>query len=231
MRTAILFPALAMALAGCAPEPAGVSTEVATRDTTVNVQATDEGDGPTVKVRLLGPFGPYSLAGGDALHLTIAGEAWPLREIEDADGPAYLAEPDVLSGDLVLDFERPHDHSARGLTAPMPPPFSLTAEGSTAGDPFAMQWSPTAIGVPIVVTLEGDCIQPFGRPLATDTGSYAVSPAELRHASTSAAATCPIRVTLARALTEQRALVPPYEGGWFYVSSSQSRTVEVAWEP
>ena len=97
MRSLLLLPTLAMALAACVPEPAGVSTEVATRDTTISVTATDEGEGATVIVRLVGPFGPYELAGGDALHLTIAGISWPLRVVDDPD--EYLRmSPIVLAG-------------------------------------------------------------------------------------------------------------------------------------
>jgi hypothetical protein len=223
--------AAAGALAGCALGPAGDSGEVSTRDLTITLGALDDGGGAVVTIKLTSPLGSVRVAGGDSLRLTAAGAEWPLREIDDENGTRYVAELGSVSGDVVLDLERRDDRSARGLTATIPPPFTLAAQGISAGEPLSLTWDPGAGDYTVLLTIEGDCIRTLTRGLAQDTGSYAVDPAELQHSSPSAPATCPLQVTLARSSGAQGALVPPLPGGWFYASTAQSRTVEVAWEP
>lgn len=226
----LLVLGAAGAIAGCELEPGHDSGEVSTRDLQVSVEASDEGSGAAVRIELTGPnpIGNLRLSGGDSLSLSIAGVAWPLREIE-ADGRfAYEAHPDGLVEDLVLDLVRSEDRSALDVGIPAPPPFTLTAAGLTGGEPLTMAWDAAPGEHALDLRLEGDCIGSFFRPLATDVGAYAVSQAELPLPTS---LPCPLRVTLTRTSTTQRPLLPGIEGGNVYAHIVQRRATEVQWLP
>jgi hypothetical protein len=226
-----LLCAAAGSLPGCALEPTGDSIDVSTRDLTISLIAADEGSGAAVTIRLSSIIGPVRLAGGDSLRLTAAGTERPLREEEHEGATLYVADLENVSGDLVLDLERPDDRSVRGLTATLPPPFTLASQGISAGQPLLLTWDPGPGGYDILLWIEGDCIRTLSRSLAVDTGSYAVDPAEFQRVSPSAPATCPLLVSMTRSFSVQAPLVPPLQGGWFHASATQRRALEVAWEP
>jgi hypothetical protein len=219
------------ALAGCALDPVPDSDLVSTRDLSIQLTAADDGGGAGVRIRLTGPLGAVRLAGGDALRLTAAGAVWPLVEMEASDGTAYVAELGAFSGDLVLDLERPNDRSALGLTAAMPPPFTLAAQGVSAAQPLVLTWEPGAGDYNVRLSIAGDCIRPLARDLAADTGSYTVQAAELVVPGPNAPATCPLVVSLSRVFTTREPLVPSLEGGSFDATATQARSIEVSWQP
>jgi hypothetical protein len=233
MRLQALILALscgASALAGCEPVPLRESTEVSTRDLQIGVDAIGEGSGAEVVIRIGSPLGAVKVAGGDSLRLTANGVSWALRVEEADDGPVYVASLGAPSGDLVIDLERPSDRSVLGLAVAFPPPFTLTVSGSSAGEPFAFAWEAAEGTWTLGLSLEGACIEPFARPLAKDTGSYAVDPAELRHRP-GAPATCPLEASVTRSSSSQRPLIPGVEGGWFNARATQTRAALVSWDP
>jgi hypothetical protein len=228
MRALSILWATASALAGCTPLP--VSEESATRDLRIELMAVDDGIRAKVSIQVSGVGEDVPFSGTDSLKLTTADTVLPLRLLEDSDGIVYQAELDRISGDLVLDLERLHDHSAH-LTAAMPPPFTLAAQAPSVTQPLTTTWDAGSGDYEVSLVIEGDCIAPVERTLASDTGAYYVQLAELRHKSGSAPATCPLQVRLTRVTSTQGPLVPSPEGGWFTASMTQSRTIEVDWQP
>ncbi|UQA62241.1 hypothetical protein [Polyangium aurulentum] len=217
-------------LAGCAPEIDPSSEEVSSRDLRMNVAASDEGSGATIEIQLDGILGPVRLSGGDALRVTMVGAAVPFGEVQGDRGIAYVAAIDALTEDLVVDLQRPNDRSATH-TAEVPPPFTLTSAGISGAAPLAMQWDAAPGEHELLLGVVGECIEPIARPLAQDTGAYAIGQAELFHAGPGAAATCPLTLTLTRTATTQRDLNEGVVGGWFYARIVQSRAIEVSWSP
>jgi hypothetical protein len=226
-----LILAAAVGLAGCELDPVRDSDQISTRDLLLDLEASDEGEGGAVRIRLSGPFGSVRLAGGDALRLSMGGEGLPIVEEEEEGQTVYRTEPVGLTADLVIDLERPEDRSALGVVALVPPPFTLAAQGLTGGAPLELAWEGAEGEHTLGLAIEGECIAPVARSLAIDTGEYAVAQAELIHAGPGAAATCPLRVTLTRTASTQRPLVPGVEGGRLYAHVVQSRSVEVEWLP
>lgn len=229
MRSGLALAALA--LAACTLEPVRDSGEISTRDLHINLDASDAGTGATVRIVLNGPLGNVRLNGGDTLRVSMAGGALPLRETQEDGGTAYLADPAALTGDLSLDLERPHDRNALGVVAAVPPGFTLTAAGLTAGEPLALAWEPAPGDHTLSLSITGDCIVPIHRDLQNDVGAYSIGQEELFHSDPGAPATCPLRVKLTRSETTQRPLLPGIEGGSLYAQAVQEREIEVAWTP
>lgn len=226
----LLVLGAAGAIAGCELEPGHDSGEVSTRDLLVSVDASDEGSGAAVRIDLTGPnpVGNVRLSEGDSLSLSIAGVAWPLREVETDGSIAYEAHPDGLVDDLVLDLIRSGDRSALDVGVPVPPPFTLTAMDLTGDQPLTIAWDAASGEHALDLLIEGDCIGSLVRPLATDVGAYAVSQAELPIPTL---LPCPLRVTLTRCSTTQRPLLPGIEGGNLHAGVVQRRAIEVQWLP
>lgn len=229
MRVLSILCATASALAGCASLPD--STEIATRDMLITLDAADDGAGAEVKIRISSGPGAVQLTSTDSIRLTAGGTVWPLEEREEGDGLVYVAEIGLVSGDLEIDLARRHDQSAHAV-ASMPPPFTLATQGPSATQPLAITWDAGSGDYVVSLAIAGDCIGPLERTLAKDTGAYHVQLAELRHRSPSAHATCPLQVTLTRATVTQVSLTPPpREGGWFYASTRKRQTIAVDWQP
>jgi hypothetical protein len=229
MRALSILCATASALAGCEPLPD--STEIATRDMSITLDAADDGDGAKVRIWISSPLGAVRLTGTDSIRFTAADTVWPLKAKADSDDLVYVAELGRVSGDLVIDLARRRDHSAHAV-ATMPPPFTLTAQGPSTTQPLAITWEAGSGDYIVSLAIAGDCIRPLERTLAKDTGAYRVQLAELQHTSPSAPATCPLQVTLTRASLSQGQLVPPpQEGGWFNASTTQRRTMALDWQP
>lgn len=229
MRVLSILCATASALAGCASLPD--STEVATRDMSISMDAADDGAGAEVKVRISSGPGAVQLTSTDSIRLTAAGTVWSLEAREEGDDLVYVAEIGPVSGDLEIDLERRHDQSAHAV-ATMPPPFTLTAQGPSATQPLAILWDVGSGDYVVSLAIAGDCIGSLERTLAKDTGAYHVQLAELRHKSPSAPATCPLQLTLTRETVTQVPLIPPpREEGWFTASTTQRRTIAVDWQP
>jgi hypothetical protein len=170
------------------------------------------------------------LTGGDTLGVTMAGALVPLGEAEIDRGTVYVATFDALTEDLVIDFQRPNDRDATQI-ALVPPPFTLTSAGIAGADPLVIHWDKDAGEHELSLDVHGACILPIVRRLAQDTGFYSIGQAELIHASPSAAATCPLTLTLTRTGTTQRDLNEGVVGGFFYARTVQRRTIEVSWSP
>jgi hypothetical protein len=117
------------------------------------------------------------------------------------------------------------------VVAGVPPPFSLAAPGLVGGEPLELSWEADGGAHTLGLAIEGECIAPIARSLASDTGAYSIAQAELIHAGSGSAATCPLRVTLTRTVTTQGPLVPGVEGGRIYAFVVQSRSIQVEWQP
>jgi hypothetical protein len=135
-----------------------------------------------------------------------------------------------MTEDLVVELERPNDRDATQI-AEVPPPFTLTSAGIAGAAPLVINWDKDAGEHELSLDVQGECILPIARPLAQDVGFYSIGQAELLHAGPSAAATCPLTLTLTRTGTTQRDLNEGVVGGFFYARTVQSRTIEVSWSP
>jgi hypothetical protein len=229
-RTITPWVVVAGALAGCELEAEPITEHVSSRDLRINVVAGDEGSGARLQIELDSFFGLLRLTGGDTLGVTMTGARVPLVEAEVARGPVYVAEFAALTDDLVVDFQRPNDRDAAQV-AEVPPPFTLTSAGISGAEPLVINWDEDAGEHELALGVAGDCIAPIARPLAQDTGFYSIAQAELIHAGPSAAATCPLTLSLTRTGTTQRDLNEGVVGGFFYARTVQSRTIEVSWSP
>lgn len=221
----------ALVLAGC-DEPAVRSTDVSTLDMTLSIDANDEGQGATVRVRVSSPLGPLRLSGGDTLRLGMAGEPLALREVEEDERPVYLAEVESLSGDIILDLERPADRSILGRVIPVPPPIGLSVAPLAGDAPLTLTWNAAPGGDHVLgLTVDGSCIRPLRRTLPNDVGSYDILQAELLPLDPPAPGPCPLQVTLARTARWQEPIAPPATLVGLYAWLVVSRTVGVSWGP
>ncbi|MDI1483879.1 hypothetical protein [Polyangium sp. y55x31] len=219
------------ALAGCKEEPVR-STDVSTLDMLFSLDASDEGNGATVRLRISSPLGDLRLSNGDTLRLGMAGEPLTLRAAEEDDRPVYLAEVEGLSGDITLDLERRADRGIIGRVIPVPPPIGLSAEPLMGDFPLKLTWNGAPEGNHVLgLTVEGTCIKPLIRTLPNDVGQYEISQAELLPADPATPGPCPLQVTLTRNATFQEPIAPPATQVGVYAWFVLSRTVEVNWTP
>ncbi|MDI3281683.1 hypothetical protein [Polyangium sp. 15x6] len=219
------------ALAGCEDEPVR-STDVSTLDMLFSLDASDEGNGATVRVRISSPVGELRLSDGDTLRLQMSGKPLPLREVTEDDRPVYLAEIEGLSGDITLDLERRADRGIIGRVIPVPPPIGLSAEPLMGDAPLKLTWNAAPEGNHVLgLAASGTCIKPLGRTLPNDVGQYEISQAELVPANPAMPGPCPLQVTLTRTATLQEPIAPPVMQVGLYAWFVLSRTVEVSWTP
>ncbi|MDI1442986.1 hypothetical protein [Polyangium sp. 6x1] len=219
------------ALAGCKDEPVR-STDVSTLDMLFSLDATDEGNGATVRVRISSPVGDLRLSDGDTLRLGMGGEPLALREVEEDARPVYLAEVESLSGDLTLDLSRRADRSIVGRVIPVPPPIGLKAEPLMGDSPLKLTWNAAPEGNHVLgLVAFGTCIKPLSRTLPNDVGQYEISQAELTPLDPAKPGPCPLQVTLVRTATFQEPIAPPATQIGLYAWFMVSRTVDVSWTP
>lgn len=216
---------------GC-DEAVVVSTDVSTLDMTLSLDATDQGQGTTVRVRVSSPLGRLRLSGGDTLRASMAGKNLDLREVEEDGLPLYLADVEGLSDDIILDLERPADRSLVGRVVPVPPPIGLSAEPLVGDFPLVLAWNAAPEGNHTLgLAVGGTCIHPLSRTLPNDVGKYEIFQAELAPVDLAAPAKCPLQVTLARTATLQEPIAEPATQIGLYAWFVLSRTVEVSWGP
>lgn len=233
MKTRVLTFALlaASTLAGC-DDAAVRSTDVSTLDMTLSLDANDEGQGATVRVRVSSPLGPLRLSDGDTLRLRMAGKPLALREVEEDSRPVYLAEVESLSDDIILDLERPADRSILDRVIPVPPPIGLSVEPLVGDFPLHLSWNAAPDGDHVLgLTVDGTCIKPIIRSLPNDVGTYEILQAELLPEDPSAPDPCPLQVTLSRTATFQEPIAPPATLIGLYAWLVVRRTVDVSWAP
>ncbi|TKC99403.1 hypothetical protein [Polyangium fumosum] len=218
-------------LAGCEDEPMR-STDVSTLDMLVSLDATDSGDGATVRVRISSPLGGLRLSDGDTLRLRMGGNPLTLREVEEDERPVYLADAASLSGDITLDLERRADRSIVDRVIPVPPPIGLTAEPLLGDAPLKLAWNAAPEGKHVLgLVVDGTCIKPLSRTLPNDVGQYEILQAELAPLDPAVPGPCPLQVTLARTATLQEPIAPPAMQIGLYALFMLSRTVDVSWTP
>lgn len=219
------------ALAGCEDEPVR-STDVSTLDMLVSLDATDNGEGATVRARISSPLGGLRLSDGDTLRLRMGGEPLVLREVEEDERPVYLAEVAGLSGDITLDLERRADRSILDRVVPVPPPIGLTVEPLLGDSPLKLAWNAAPEGNHVLgLVVHGTCIKSLSRTLPNDVGQYEILQAELLPLDPAAPGPCPLQVTLARTATFQEPIAPPATQIGLYALFVLSRTVDVSWTP
>jgi hypothetical protein len=220
---------LAASVIGCGDETV-VSTDVSTLDMSVAVDATDEGKGVTVSLRLSSPVDRLRLTGGDTLKLRMGGQPLEVGEFVEDGLSVYLADVGSLSDDIIMDIIRPHDKSIEGFVIEVPPPILLSAEPVVGDFPLVLTWNGAPEeGHTLNLTILGSCTQGIWRNLPNDVGMYTVFQTELMPSGPGAPATCPLQVTLTRYRTDQGPLVPTSERIGFYSWITVGRSIEVSW--
>ncbi|MRG91406.1 hypothetical protein [Polyangium spumosum] len=225
-------PLASLLLVGCGLDPVRESEWVSTRDMRLDVRALDDGVAAAIDVRVESPIGSVVLTGGDALLVTVDGARRPMSEGERNGAPTYSAQLDALSGDFLLDLERPNDRDVRGVVVEVPPPFTLTAEGLTQDLPLTLGWDPDPEGASVSIVVQGDCLDTVTRSLDEDTGALVFTQAELRPPPAGPPlAPCALQVTVSRTSATQGVLFSTTPGGSIVTSAEQRRDIAVTWTP
>lgn len=213
---------------GCDAPPSNDSAHVATEDMSVTADATNDGVETVARIRIQGPRGDVRLTGGDRLRLFAGGVSHDLRETQ-GEGGSILHEARFgdVDGAYEVRIVRPHDIGAEGLFFTMPPSFTLAGPDAVT-DPIPLVWDAGDGDYDVALAIEGPCIQRFSRPLAEDTGAYAVQPAELVRTSQGA---CTLAVTVQRTSTAEMPVVFRAGARSFRATAVERRTIEVELPP
>lgn len=211
--------AASLLIAGCTSHAPFLSRDVATRDISITVAWTDGG----IRATATGPGGAITFEDGERMYL----QRGP-RDIALArDGDAWRADLGAESGVFVFALDRAWDTSARA-SFEVPAPFSVTTLPAVrARDPVPIAWTPSSSGGTVTIGVEGACVAPFSRTLATDTGAYTINPGELQ--SKPGAAPCDVTVSVTRALVGARE-VTPSDLRFAYAAWRAARTT-MGWTP
>jgi hypothetical protein len=152
-----------------------------------HVRAVADGTGPTRVTAELGVGGPLSnlflsLDGDDRLLAGAGGKQQPMVRRNDVFGRVWyeaLLEPGPADGEIVVSLVRTLDQGAPDTRLSLPPAFRITAPArdasfSRANQDLALRWEPASGSEPMVVTLEGGCIETFARTVEVDRGELIV---------------------------------------------------------
>jgi hypothetical protein len=121
-----------------------------------------------------GPGGPVTFESGERIYLLRDGRERSLVR----SGDVWRADLDAETGAFVLALDRVRDSGVRA-SFEVPSPFAVSAPASAPRhDPLTITWDPRPLGQ-VTLSIEGPCVAPFSRALATDTGRYTINPGEV----------------------------------------------------
>lgn len=176
--------------AGCTSHAPWLSLDVGTRDIAVAVEWKSDA---RLSATVSGPGGAITFEGGERVYLLRGAREIPLVR----EGDAWRADLGGEVGAFVLAIDRARDADAR-VSFEVPAPFTVTAPASASRhDPLTLAWDPSPTGV-VAISIQGPCIAPFQRGLATDTGRYTINAGEIAQASAGA---CVVEVAITRTIT------------------------------
>lgn len=214
MPAMVVIPVL---MAGCWSEGPSVSTDVSTRDMTLQVVVRGDADRTLVHVSVVGPRSLVSLIEGDRLVARVGGAEIGMTHRPDDD--SYEASLDAGVVDIGIGLQRSPPDEPAEIVIGMPPATTITiAPQASRGEPLTVTWTPSEGPHTTTLAVTGTCLPVTSRTLAVDPGTYTFLPADLAGASTE---TCSATVTLTRALVVQ-ATPPPLMGT--YGSATQTAT-------
>lgn len=211
------------------------SADVRTSGIHANIDITADGSGATsVRTELRAGGGTSNtfleLAEGDALYAFAEQDQRAMRERGDPfDRVWYEAdfETDAPDVQFRVEFARDEHEDADESMVRMPAPFSLTEPRADAVFAFDDETIPLAWDVStddeMQLEVTGDCIWPFERALAADTGRYLLHPGTLTPRERWKGGTCALEIQLIR--TRHGALDPGFQSG--RIRARQVREVEV----
>lgn len=212
--------AAVFALAACSSEAPVLSSDISTRDMSLDVEAAGDAAGTHLRVSLRGPGGAVNLIGRDRLVLAAGAREVPMRRDAEGDHLAELAPGTV---GLALHLEREAPEASADVEVPMPPLTALIAPASASrAAALEVQWTPATGPQTLTLSLAGTCIPPIARPLSIDAGHYTLLPADLAGPTTE---TCAVTVTLTRAV-EQQSTAGPFERAGLSLTQIATATFE-----
>ena len=167
---------------------------------------------------------------GDHLIAWQEGESAQMQRREWRGMVSYDAyfTGDMANTSFRIEFKRTIDEGAPSSTVSLPFEFSVLTPSpgttfSRASETILVSWAPSRSRDYLLVTIEGDCIEPYSSGLAPDTGTFYITANSIQLSDDASWDIC--TATMEIALTRVGTLDPAYGGGYFY--GQQIRTVEI----
>jgi hypothetical protein len=182
-------------LCACSAQAPHLSPDVSTRDIRIAVvlDATAAG---RLTATMTGPGGDVVLLAPERLVTTQGGMEWPMVHV----AKDYVTDIGNTSGPMEMRFERSGDETAIEPFV-IPPPFTVKAPAIMSRAVGMMfTWDGQVSTGQTSFALNGPCIASLGRMLGTDTGNYAINPAELQSTGPFPAS-CDVTLTITRKVT------------------------------
>ncbi len=168
----------------------------------------------------------------DGDHL-IAWQEGEFAEMQRREWRGMVSYDAYFTGDMAntgfkIEFKRTIDGGAPSSSVSLPFEYSVLTPtpGTTfsrSGETIMVTWAPSGSRDYVLVTIEGECIEPYSSGLAPDTGRFSITPNSIQLLEDASWDIC--TATMEVALTRVGTRDPAYGGGYFY--GQQVRTVAI----
>ena len=200
-RRPLLIGCLGLGAVGCEPGPEFIATD--SLRATIRVLSFESGSG-AASLRVSTPDGePTRLSSTNEVSVAVPGWNIDIPRPSDGPDPVYsttLPEAPPLSP-VNLAVLRDDSDSAPFNGVTLPPAFtdlSVSDSWSRSTEDLMIAWSDTGESDPIVVTIEGACIQPFEETYTAQAEGLLIAAGQLKTQDALPDTECPVTLVLAR---------------------------------